>query len=160
MRNAKNLAAEPETIPLSKSASDCQSLVAKLDRPTAAANTADDEELSISQAAGLFEVSLRTLRFYEEKGLVAPRRIGNRRYYGQFCQNRLRLVLKGKAMGMGLESIGELVALVESPALDTQRARQLNALCSEHLAELEKRRQEVEEQLGETQSALDGLSRL
>jgi DNA-binding transcriptional MerR regulator len=56
-----------------------------------------------------FGVTMRTLRFYESKGLLQPRRIGNRRFYDEACRARLRLVLKGKAMGLGLDEIGELV---------------------------------------------------
>jgi DNA-binding transcriptional MerR regulator len=81
------------------------------------------EELSISQMAAEFAVTMRTLRFYESKGLMQPRRIGNRRFYDEACRARLRLVLKGKAMGLGLDEIGELVDVVESKLSDASGLR-------------------------------------
>ncbi|MBV6657586.1 MAG: MerR family DNA-binding transcriptional regulator [Devosiaceae bacterium] len=122
--------------------------------PTANEN---DEELSISEMAEAFDVTMRTLRFYEEKGLLHPRRLGNRRYYNGFCRSRLTLVLKGKAMGMGLDDIAALVAAVESNENDAVRADQVRMLCDTQLGELKARRAALDEQISETERALSGL---
>lgn len=117
-----------------------------------------DDEMSISQIADMFNVTMRTLRFYEEKGLLSPRRIGNRRFYDQNCRTRLSLVLKGKSMGLGLDAIASLVEAVESEAPDEERAQKVRALCEEQQKMLIERRGVLEGQLEETQRALKELA--
>ena len=55
-----------------------------------------DGQCSISDMARLYDVSLRTLRFYEDRGLLAPRREGTARFYDANDRIRLQLILKGK----------------------------------------------------------------
>ena len=118
------------------------------------------EELSISQMAAEFAVTMRTLRFYESKGLIQPRRIGNRRFYDEACRARLRLVLKGKAMGLGLDEIGELVDVVESELSDAERAQKVRALCERQRDFLVARRDTINEQIEETNRVIEGLTSL
>ena len=59
-------------------------------------------ELTISQMSRAFGVSLRTLRFYEDRGLIKPRREGNGRYYRGGDRIRMELILKGKKLGFTL----------------------------------------------------------
>lgn len=120
----------------------------------------DLAEQSISQTAEAFGVTMRTLRFYESKGLLQPRRIGNRRFYNEACRARLRLVLKGKAMGLGLDEIGELVELVESELTDGQRANAVRALCERQRDVLSARRDSINEQIEETSRVIDDLTSL
>jgi DNA-binding transcriptional MerR regulator len=129
--------------------------VAELDRPGS-----DEAEQSISQTAEAFGVTMRTLRFYESKGLLQPRRIGNRRFYNEACRARLRLVLKGKAMGLGLDEIGELVELVESELTDSERASAVRALCERQRDMLSARRDIIDEQIAETDRVIEGLTSL
>ena len=116
-----------------------------------------DNEQSIAQTADAFGVSMRTLRFYETKGLLKPRRIGNRRFYDEACRARLRLVLKGKAMGFGLDEIGELVAVVESDMPDGERATAVRKLSERQRDVLLARRELLNEQIEETTRVIDGL---
>lgn len=120
----------------------------------------DDNELSISEMAEAFGVTMRTLRFYESKSLLAPRRIGNRRFYNDFCQARLRLVLKGKAMGLGLDEIAQMVLLVESEKSDADRAQSVRTICERQRDLLLARRDSINEQLEETARVIDGLTSL
>lgn len=116
-----------------------------------------DQETTISQTADLFGVSMRTLRFYEEKQLLLPRRAGNRRFYGPSSHDRLRLILKGKAMGLGLDDIRKLVDLVEasqSHASERQDKAGLRALFSDQLQHLEQRRAELDVFIARTEEAL------
>lgn len=121
---------------------------------------ASEDEMSISQVADMFGVTMRTLRFYEEKGLLKPRRIGNRRYYSAQCCARLNLVLKGKAMGLGLDAISALVTAVENKASDEIRAKNVRALCEEQRETLIERRRLLDTQIEETQRALADLDQL
>src|SRR5258708_646869 len=66
-------------------------------------------ELSISQMSRVFGVSLRTLRFYEDRGLIKPRREGNARYYRGSDRIRMEMILKGKKLGFTLTEISELI---------------------------------------------------
>jgi DNA-binding transcriptional MerR regulator len=65
---------------------------------------------TISQLAAEFDVSARTIRFYEEKGLLAPRRTrGNQRLYGRRDRTRLRLILPRKRFGYSMEEIADMI---------------------------------------------------
>ncbi len=119
-----------------------------------------NDEQSISEMADAFGVTMRTLRFYEEKGLLQPRRVGNRRFYNEASRARLRLILKGKSMGLGLDEIGELVTLVESGLTDSERATALRDLCERQRDLLMRRRDDLNEQIDETTRVIDGLTDL
>jgi DNA-binding transcriptional MerR regulator len=74
-----------------------------LDRPMA-------EELTSAQASKHYHVTLRALRFYEDQGLLSPRRpSGWRRYYGNLECKRLELILLGKKLGFSLAEIKEII---------------------------------------------------
>ncbi|MEM6381679.1 MAG: MerR family transcriptional regulator [Pseudomonadota bacterium] len=121
-------------------------------------SAARSDELSISQMADEFGVTMRTLRFYEEKGLLTPRRVGNRRFYGSQSRERLSLVLKGKSMGMGLDDVSALVSALESDGDDSQRAAQVQRICAEQLRHLQELKATIEAQIEQTERVMDGLS--
>jgi DNA-binding transcriptional MerR regulator len=66
-------------------------------------------ESTIGEMAAHFGVSLRTLRFYEDRKLLRPRREGNTRIYGPGDRMRLQMVIKGKQLGFTLTEISELI---------------------------------------------------
>jgi DNA-binding transcriptional MerR regulator len=66
-------------------------------------------EQTISQMSRAFGVSLRTLRFYEDRGLIKPRREGNARYYRGSDRIRMEMILKGKKLGFTLTEIQDLI---------------------------------------------------
>jgi DNA-binding transcriptional MerR regulator len=66
---------------------------------------------TISQLAREFEVTPRALRFYEDKGLLTPRRDGMNRVYSHRDRGRLQLILRGKRVGLSLIEIKELLDL-------------------------------------------------
>jgi DNA-binding transcriptional MerR regulator len=114
-------------------------------------------ELTISEMADAYGVTMRTLRFYEEKGFLHPRRIGNRRIYKENDQRRMAVIVKGKRMGLSLEEIRELVSVVESDFTKEERISKVIDLCERHMNELDERKKEIELQSEET---LDALSEL
>jgi DNA-binding transcriptional MerR regulator len=67
------------------------------------------EEMTISQMSRLYGVSLRTLRFYEDRGLIKPRREGSARYYRSADRVRLDMILRGKKLGFTLSEISDLI---------------------------------------------------
>lgn len=80
-------------------------------------------EMTISQMSRLFGVSLRTLRFYEDRGLIKPRRDGNARFYRGADRVRMEMILKGKKLGFTLTEIQDLIGgkgATETPDLEDQ----------------------------------------
>ena len=67
------------------------------------------EEMEIGRTAALFGVSLRTLRFYEDRGLIKPIRRGTARYYTSGDHVRLQLIATGKKLGLSLSQIADLI---------------------------------------------------
>jgi len=104
---------------------------------------------TIGDLAREFEVTLRTLRFYEDKGLVSPRRDGLNRIYSAHDRARLRLVLIGKRVGFSLSDIRGMLDLYD---LRDGRAPQLTAALSrfeEQIVLLERQKRDLEQALGE-----------
>ncbi len=71
--------------------------------------TETTEEVTIREMARLYGVSLRTLRFYEDRGLLAPRRQGKVRFYRAADRARLEMILQGKRLGFTLTEISDLI---------------------------------------------------
>jgi DNA-binding transcriptional MerR regulator len=83
-----------------------------------------DDGYTISDLAREFDISTRTIRFYEEKSLISPRRTkGNYRRYSKRDRSRLRLILRGKRFGYTLEEIAEIIGLDD---IDTDEKEQLH----------------------------------
>ena len=80
-------------------------------------------ELTITQMSRLYSVSLRTLRFYEGRGLIKPRREGNARFYRAADLVRMEMILRGKKLGFTLTEINDLIGgkgANETPDLEEQ----------------------------------------
>ena len=75
----------------------------------ATAGTVAGRESTIGEMARAYGVTLRTLRFYEDRNLLRPRRAGNARYYGGVDRARLAMILKGKQLGFTLAEIADLI---------------------------------------------------
>ena len=100
-----------------------------------------------------FGVSARTLRFYEEKGLVDPRRNGEQRLYGRRDRARLRYVLMGKSVGFSLEEVREMLDLYDLG--DGQRTQLQVALArfQERIGRLERQRADIDRAIAELSRA-------
>jgi len=103
---------------------------------------------TIGELSRDFGVTLRALRFYENKGLIAPQRDGLNRLYSQGDRNRLALILKGKKLGFTLGEIREMIAVEEGTA-DTKSLGLSQEKCLEQIALLQKQKAELEEGLSE-----------
>jgi len=71
----------------------------------------DDETMTIRQMCEVFDVTARTLRFYETKELLSPIREGQKRLYSNRERARLKLILRGKRFGFDLEKIRQMLCL-------------------------------------------------
>ena len=73
----------------------------------------DPATFSISDLAREFALTTRAIRFYEDEGLLQPRRVGQARVYGERERVRIKLILRGKRLGLSLTEIGELLDLYD-----------------------------------------------
>jgi DNA-binding transcriptional MerR regulator len=73
----------------------------------------DPATFTISELAQEFALTTRTIRFYEHEGLLAPRRAGQARIYGERERVRIKLILRGKRLGLSLTEIRELLDLYD-----------------------------------------------
>ena len=105
---------------------------------------------SISELAQAFDVTPRTLRFYEEKGLLSPNRQGQARLYSAADRARLTLIMRGKTLGLSLEQSAELIDMYD-PASNNKK--QLEAL----IAKIRDRREQLETQKQELDSMIQDL---
>jgi len=106
-------------------------------------------EISIGELAREFDVTPRTIRFYEDQGLLAPRRDGQRRIYAQRDRTRLKLTLRGKRLGLSLSEIRELIDMYEPGRDDRPQLERFLALLESHRTALEQQRADLESQLAE-----------
>ncbi len=119
----------------------------------ASASSSDSEELfSIAEAAAALGVTQRTLRFYEDKGLIQPRRVGTTRVYARREMGRMRLILRGKSLGFSIREIGEFLSLYDTePGLEGQ-IRHLLGRVTTRLEELRQQRAAIEQTIGELEA--------
>ena len=106
-------------------------------------------EFTIGELAREFDVTPRTIRFYEDQGLLAPRRDGQRRVYAQRDRTRLKLTLRGKRLGLSLSEIRELIDMYEPGRDDRLQLERFLALLESHRTMLEQQRADLESQLAE-----------
>ena len=120
-------------------------------RSVALHRDADQEQIwGITELAEEFGVTLRTIRFYEDKGLLAPRRVNGARIYGRRDRARLALILRSKAIGASLEEIRHYLDLYG--AHGEGRAQQLKYVLQrtdEAITLLEQRRAHLDALLAE-----------
>ena len=109
-------------------------------------------EFSISDLAREFDVTPRAIRFYEDQGLLAPRREGQRRIYTPRDRTRLKLTLRGKRLGLSLSEIRELIDMYEPGRDERPQLERFLAVLEEHKSSLLQQREDIEAQLAEIQT--------
>src|SRR5882757_4295860 len=119
---------------------------------------------SVTQLGVDLGVSARAIRFYEEKGLVSPRRAGKNRVYTTRDRARMILILRGKKLGFTLREIREYLDLYDADPTHAKQLRLLLKAVRSRIVQLEDQRVALEEALGElreveaqTQHALGAL---
>ncbi|MGB3148930.1 MAG: MerR family DNA-binding transcriptional regulator [Paracoccaceae bacterium] len=109
-----------------------------------------DEILGIRAMCDMFNVTARTLRFYEQKELLFPQRIGHKRLYNRRDRARLTLILRGRKFGVSLEEIRQLLDLYDMTGETEQIAKVLETVT--------RRREELIEQRKALDEIIDELS--
>jgi DNA-binding transcriptional MerR regulator len=109
------------------------------------------ERYSISELAQEFGITTRTIRYYEDQGLISPERNGLSRIFSNRDRVRLKLALRGKRLGFSLSEIRELFELYD---VSRDERRQLEAF----LGKLERRRTMLEQQREDIEIMLNEIS--
>lgn len=73
----------------------------------------EENRKSIRETADIFGVTTRALRYYEEEGLIQPKRVNRYRYYGKEDFARIQLIVRGKKLGFSLDEIAEMLQLFD-----------------------------------------------
>ena len=102
-----------------------------------------------------FDVTARTLRFYEEKGLLNPERRAQERIYSRRDRARLKLVLMGKSVGFSLEEVRDMLDLYDLGDGQATQMRVALARFDQKLVELENRRRDLDRAVAELTHARD-----
>ncbi|WP_461023182.1 MerR family transcriptional regulator [Thalassiella azotivora] len=103
----------------------------------------------MAEVAEEFGVTHRTLRYYEDKGLVTPERRGTQRLFHPRDRVRLALVLRGKRLGFPLDEIATIVDMYDQTPGEVGQLRYLLAQIDDRREDLERRRADVEAALAE-----------
>jgi DNA-binding transcriptional MerR regulator len=106
-----------------------------------------DELFSITELAKLLGITPRTIRFYEDRGLVTPRRVGTTRVYSHRDRARMILVLRGKRLGFSLREIKEYLDLYDAEPAHTEQIQLLRSKVRARIAQLEDQRRALDETL-------------
>lgn len=103
----------------------------------------DESFLSISEMCDKFGVTARTVRFYEAKELIFPRRVGQRRLFSKSDCARMKLILRGKRFGFSLEEIRQLLNLYKRGPEQKRQFEETYNLATKRLSDLERKQEEL-----------------
>ncbi len=114
-----------------------------------------DDPMDIATMCRTFDVTPRTLRFYEAKGLLRPIRSGQKRLFTRSCRARLTLILQGKRFGFSLEEIRELLELYDLGDRQVTQVARARDLGRQRLATMEAQRADLDAAIADLRSRLD-----
>ena len=120
---------------------------------SAAGEPANDMLVMVTDLAVELGITARTLRFYEDKGLIAPRRVGSSRVYSNRERARMIIILRGKRLGFSIKEIRAFLDLYDADPKGSIQMRALVDRIAERRAQLEDRREAITQ-------ALQGLDEL
>lgn len=114
------------------------------------ANANDIEPVySITDLAQELDLTTRTIRFYEARGLLRPARRGQQRVYSRADKTRLKLVLRGKRLGWPLDDIREMIELYDTPDGERKQLEVMLTKIAQSRATLLQQREDIELALSE-----------
>ncbi|MEO7421575.1 MAG: MerR family DNA-binding transcriptional regulator [Ornithinibacter sp.] len=117
--------------------------------PVTSSARATDRTWSIAEVAEEFGVTHRTVRHYEELGLIAPGRKGTTRVYHRRDRTRLALILRGRRLGFPLEEIRTIIDLYDAPRGRRSQLAYVLGQIDERRTDLEQRRRDLDAALAE-----------
>ncbi|MBL4666283.1 MAG: MerR family DNA-binding transcriptional regulator [Sneathiella sp.] len=118
----------------------------------------DKNRYSITDLAEEFQVTSRTIRFYEDKGLITPERDGLTRIYSRSDRARLKLILRGRRLGFSLQDIKKMIDLYNPSEESGEQLKFTLHKCEEQLEKLMEQRKDINEAIEELESTVSELS--
>jgi DNA-binding transcriptional MerR regulator len=119
-----------------------------------------EQTITIREMCDIFQVTPRTLRFYESKELLFPIREGQKRLFTRRDRARLKLILRGKRFGFSLEEIRQLLDLYSmGDQQQTQLARTYE-IARERLADMERQRDELDDAIDDLKEQLTWVEKM
>ncbi len=115
---------------------------------------------TIGQLASEFKVTPRALRFYEQKGLLSPRRVGLSRYFTRRDRARLKLIVRGKRLGFALLEIKELLDLYDIGDDQIEQLKKTLNHSKYKLKTLNEQKKDVEDTIEEMNQVISQLEKL
>lgn len=125
-----------------------------------AVSEVQEEYTRIGDMAKTFGVTLRTLRFYEDKGLISPKRDGSTRLYTRRDKARLKLILLGRKVGFSLRDVKQIMDLYDPNGANTKQLRLTIDKSEKQLARLQKQRAAIDEAISELSDTMATVRRL
>ncbi|KGN36888.1 MerR family transcriptional regulator [Knoellia subterranea] len=110
---------------------------------------APEQTWTIREIAEEFDVTHRTVRHYEDLGLISPERVGTTRIYHRRDKTRLGLILRGKRLGFPLEEIRTIIDLYDAPRGRRSQLEYVLGQIDERRSDLEQRRRDLDAALSE-----------
>jgi len=121
--------------------------------------SSNSELYSVTDLAENLGITPRTLRFYEDKGLLTPRRAGNTRVYNHRDRGRMILILRGKRLGFSLGEIREWLDLYDTDPGQVEQMRALVGKAAERLAALRQQREDIDATITELEDIIGAAER-
>jgi DNA-binding transcriptional MerR regulator len=113
-----------------------------------------EQLMTIREMCDAFDVTPRTLRFYEQKELLSPIRQGTKRLFTRRDRARLKLILRGKRFGFSLEEIRQLLDLYYVGDQQITQLTKTHELAHAHLEQMERQRAELDEAIDDLKDQL------
>ena len=113
-----------------------------------------EDTLTIREMCDAFDVTPRTLRFYEAKELLFPHRVGTKRLFTRRDRARLKLILRGKRFGFQLEEIRQLLDMYDRDDSQIAQLSKTYEIAQVRLADMERQRDELEEAIADLREQL------
>ena len=104
---------------------------------------------AISDLAREFDITPRTIRFWEDQGILAPQREGSKRIFTRRDRARLKMALRGKRLGLSLAEIKDLIGMYASTEDETPQLQECLRIMERRRAALQQQREDIEAMLGE-----------
>lgn len=111
------------------------------------------EHYTITELTREFDVSTRTLRFYEDEGLINPIRRGRTRLYRPADRHLIKQILRGKRLGFSIAEIREIIGMYKEPPGEVGQLKLMIGKIEEKRVELRQKRRDLEETLAEMDRA-------
>jgi DNA-binding transcriptional MerR regulator len=112
----------------------------------------EQEFRGIADVAKSLGVTPRTLRFYEDRGLIEPKRVGVARLYSRRDIARMQLILRGKRLGFSLADIEEFLNLYDADPQHLEQMRALAGRCRERITELQAKKEALDQTIAEMEA--------